>query len=271
MEFADFALRRKDGVSGFAFLVVEGPDDMRLLDAHADSRNVSIVIGNGKKSVLDCLKKMNDTGFLNILGLVDSDGDGPSIEEQIENVVTTELYDLDAEILRYSKVAERVFLHNCHVAKLRQVDLRDLDARLEDIVRDISVLRQISKAKGWDLSFRELSLHYLYDGSTRKLNRAKLVSKLTEKNSKISPSQIELALDAALSSGEEWYRFMSGHDLAKAYAIVLYEDGDVRWKADTVEKAFRSALWPGEFHATSIYTRIARWATARRISIWEAA
>ncbi len=52
---------------------VEGPDDVIALGGIVDEKKCNVVFVNGKKNVIECLKKVHQEKIENIVGLVDSD------------------------------------------------------------------------------------------------------------------------------------------------------------------------------------------------------
>ncbi|MBY6682347.1 hypothetical protein HQ312_14925 [Rhodococcus sp. BP-316] len=253
----------------YCYLVVEGADDMRLLQSYVNKNVVSIVPGGGKSSVLNCLAAKDNEGMsVHVVGLVDRDGD--QTPGHSGNLVRTDYYDLDAEILAHSNVLDRVYINHCAKSKIETFIVGALRMRVHSMLRDFSLLRIASKREGWDLAFRKLSLQNLYDSVVGDIDRRKLIGKLAENSAEIHASQIEDLLNRELAETGDWSRMVSGHDIAKAYALLLREEGGVSFKPELVEKMFRSALWPHEFINTPVFTLLSAWATDNDIDFWAA-
>jgi len=261
-----------------AVLILEGPTDCAVFDAHLQHQQCFSLPGYGKQSVLKAIELVDRTGLSNVIGVVDRDLDFiQGVDISSDNVIYTDAYDLDTTIFYASSTFVRVAASICErsaqESHLGSLDGRDARNLVESIAAPLSLLRMISERESLGLKLRGFPMHEVVDGGSASVRVKDLVRLAWQRSG--SPTTIVLQdlvseVEALLAQGLAGAQSICGHDLHASLSVIARAS----WGApksvgvDAVARLFRAAFSCTELMATELFAAIAAWADARSLTVW---
>ncbi|MFH9585411.1 hypothetical protein ACH4LS_09790 [Streptomyces luteogriseus] len=257
------------------FIVVEGPADVAVFDRFTNIDSCLPVPAYGKDSAHACMYRVIEDDFGGVFAILDRDwlelipGD-----LQDPRIVHTDQYDLDACIFFADKVYEGIASSYCAGSGFRvgasdctEQDLRKVCVAL---AFPIGVLRYISDRDGLGLNLRNFPLGEVVKRDQLAVDLDSLIDLCLARtrNATNSKDLLKENLTREFREIVTPARYCSGHDLAKAFSILLKYRWNVRVGADVVERSARSSLSEERFRDFSIYSEAARWFEGKTEVIW---
>jgi hypothetical protein len=255
-------------------LILESDADCASLDPHVDPETCETIPGNGKASVLGALEIVNSRGPARVLGIVDADLDTHlGLASVPSNVVTTDLYDLEATIFFAPGLADRLCAAHFDREALRAhtaaagTPVPELVTRL---TFPLGVLRLISRQDGLDLSLRDFPVSEVLESDCAGIDLAALVNLAVRRSKSAAASEGELLrrLLKELAATPETRDVCCGHDIVSVLSALGRQRFASRTGAVQMHKSLRAALDCASLGATRLYSDVARWAASHSTKIW---
>lgn len=256
------------------FVIVEGVADVAVLDRFADLRDCVPTAAYGKESAHACLKRVIADNFDGVFAVLDRDWVGllPG-DLQDERIVHTDYYDLDSCIFFSEGTYEGMASSFCAGGGFRVgaegCTSRELHSSCIEMAFPIGVLRFISERDGLGLNLGKFPLSEVI-GPDLKVDVDSLlrVTLSRTKGTKILPEDLSVTFHEALKIIKDKSRYCAGHDLAKAFSILIKRRWNGKIGADVVERSARSSIDVENFRKMSIYSDAKKWVEGSDKSIW---
>ncbi|GAB3066395.1 DUF4435 domain-containing protein [Micromonospora schwarzwaldensis] len=265
-------LRTKDQRT---ILLVEGPNDMAILEPHLDDVECRSLPTGGKVNLLATIRLVNQRKLKRVLGIADRDWEGLlAAAVRIPNVIYTDFYDIDATALFSGNVCQRVVSVHCdgptvraHLTKSGQADPLSV---LVEVASEVGVLRMLNIRNGWGVKVRDFPVHEVIDTATLQVSQPRLAAIAAGRSKGAVRAEDVATAMSAWSWGTYSRRdFCSGHDLISALAFVLKSAwGGKHVGVEAAGRAIRAALSCTELKATQFYAEVKKWGATRGAAIW---
>ncbi|MGW2635363.1 hypothetical protein [Streptomyces sp. NPDC001348] len=271
--YAEMIMQRTNDARNF--LVVEGDGDIAVIDRHLAQDRFTVIPANGKKTAHEALALVFADGFSGVYSILDRDWLG-MIPGELEDprIVHTDKYDLDSSIFFLPDIYVSVASSYCVKGGYRvgqptcsEDDIRETCVRL---AFPIGVLRFISERDRLELRMRDFPLHEVVDRPTLTVDIDLLISTAIGRSKRASadPQDVKSALQAEISRISDQAEYCSGHDIARAFSVLIKERWSTTMSADTVERSARAAVGQEKFKLLSIYSDAAQWFSGDPRMIW---
>ena len=260
-------------------ILVEGPSDSAVLDPHIDSQHCVTIPGHGKNNVVAAVRLSNGQHVDAVVGVVDADFHGLVGETRYpDNLITTELYDLDAELFFSDNVVARVINAFANHASLSQHMQLTQCGPPEDVAVNVAAaigaLRYIAASEGLSLNLSRFPVQEVVDAATASCDLYRLVLLAFRRSSApgINPTWLmDRLADVMAHPPAPARRLCCGHDLSAALGHFMRREWGARMGADQVERTMRAAIGCDAFRNLSVRKKLARWAEAAGVSVWHGA
>jgi hypothetical protein len=261
-----------------AVIIVEGESDCAILDGHLDMNMATSVPGYGKNTVLRAIDVLRQARIKLVVGVLDADfGAVEGRDHEYEDLIFSELYDLDADVFAVPLVARRFaaaqFDRADLAASLPHVQPEALGVYFLRLAAPLGVLRYISCRDQLGLALRDFPIEAAFDISAIRLDLNRLVSMAAAKSAGVNIDQVDVARAVAellqsAQSGLE--KYASGHD-ACAIAAVLGRRrlGGSKLTQEAAERALRSSVGCAEFALLKVVRDLDAWARREGRSLWD--
>jgi hypothetical protein len=254
-------------------VLVESPEDSGVIDPHVNDNDVQTFPGYGKESVLAAAQMFLSLQIREVIAVVDADLDRYNGRQQQHppNVVMTEFYDLDADVLFHCPQALNAILANFTDKPRRESYLASSDVSAHEAIWDMAIavgeIRYCSVARQLGLNLRGFPLHEVIEGYERGAVQASVLALAlarTPDAAEITTSDVAIEI-AALP--DKRY-IASGHDLMSALAALIRK----RWGGTAGEKLLASALRSAAqcqcWKKTVVYRFVREWARQFNVNAW---
>ncbi|MFI1465634.1 hypothetical protein [Streptomyces wuyuanensis] len=256
------------------FIVVEGVADVAVFDRFVDLDHCTPIPAYGKDNAHACLARVIADRFVGVFAILDRDWLGilPGDLED-DRIIHTHHYDLDACIFFSDGIYEGIAGSFCAGSSFRQgspgCTTDDLQRSCVDMAFPLGVLRYLSERDRLGLNLSKFPLAEVIDADLS-INLSSLVSIATArtKGASMSNHNIEEVLRREIDSISEKARYCSGHDLAKAFSILIKKRWHGKIGADVVERAARAALNSTEIQKWKMYPRAKKWVEGTSGKVW---
>jgi hypothetical protein len=257
-------------------LVVEGDTDYAALRAHIDHAEVNVIPGYGKDVISSAMKLVNEHDVPVVIALLDRDfGELMSNYESQPNVFMTDRYDLDATIFFSGDLCDRMAFALGEgeqiKALLADLDCPDLSHAVASLAGAIGVLRMISVREGLSLGMRDFPIGEVVRDDCRSVDLESLADLALRRGPRpqpTRPSDLVKKMQMEFASSTDAYAYCSGHDLAKALAVILRKRGGAQVRWDFIERALRGAFNCSELRSTQMFSEMALWGQRQGRRIW---
>lgn len=199
-----------------AILIVEGPDDVLVLQQHL--LDVELFPADGKNNVTRAVQQLYSWNVQGVRGIVDADFDDHREFETVDGVILYDARDLEGMLIKLG-VLTTVLEHQGSGEKLQKsggVDKVCLD--LTNEATAIANIRMANRRHGWGLRFKDVDLNSKVDRKSLKVKLDNYVNALLHA-SETSVQKSEV-LDAALQEDES-SRGPRGKDVLSLAGVAL--------------------------------------------------
>lgn len=279
--YADMMMLRPQDTR--AFLVVEGVEDVRTLDAHISEEACQLFIAGGRENALGVIEIVVQESMENVGALVDADHVKRSFDVRVElyGVTSTDLNDLDSEVLHVPHLPDRICAS--HVdgrgfrEKLTRRGFATAIEAIENVACPVTALRYNCERYGIGLSTKDFPIVALYARGEVSLdiNKSKraAIARLPVSAKGESTSLVEEWIESQLMGTEfvspgSWRPYHNGHHLFSALHALLKSEGGYIPKIDNIENSVRGAVsWP-ELWSIACIRRLSAYFEALGFWIW---
>ncbi|MEU4355864.1 hypothetical protein [Streptomyces virginiae] len=256
------------------FLIVEGDGDISIFDRFLEAELFVAIPASGKKSAREALTLAFEDGFPGVYSVLDRDWKD-LIPGEIDDwrIVYTDQYDLDMCVFfsgAYSAVASGYCVRGGYRAAGEGCAEKDIQKICLDMAFPVGVLRFVSERDGFQLRLRDFPLHEVVDPGGLFVDLSALVSVALNRSKRcqVPASEILAALTEEMEQIGDQARYCSGHDVARAFAILMRKRWSTVMSVDHVEKAARTAVHWGRFKNFSVYADCALWFDGDATQVW---
>jgi hypothetical protein len=254
-------------------VIVESAEDSGVIDPHLDENAIQTFPGYGKEAVLEAAQMFFNQQTREVIAVVDADFDrytGRELQHPA-NVVMTEFYDLDVDVLSHCPQALDGIVANFTNKAQRESYLASRGVSVVDAIWDMAIavgeVRYCSVVKQHGLNLRDFPLHMIVEGYEQGTTKASVLAlALTRTPNAPTITTSDVAVEVAVLPGKP--HIASGHDLISALAAF----SRMRWGGTTGAKllasALRSAMQCSCWKKTAIYKFIQEWARQFDINAW---
>lgn len=230
-------IRQHRQVSKAPLLVVEGPDDLLVLEGHL--AGVEIFGATGKPSVLEALDRVDAWNLERVYGLVDRDFDEVPTGGGASRCFFYEGADLEAMLIDLG-VMRHVLRHRGSSAKTSNSrTLDDVVSTIIECARWVGLVRAANGVHGWGLPFAEVSVASKVDRRSLDFDRRRFCDALrTACHSQVVPEGLYELIDTEPSE-TALYR---GKDAAAMAGIALRAKLGSLSHSEATEEAIASAI-----------------------------
>jgi len=220
------------------YILVEGQNDYVLFRKFFDQSQVQIQNSHGKENILDAYDIINQRGFTNVIGIVDSDFDNLNgVVNEREFIFYTDTHDLET-MLFTSEAFNAVIDAHCEEDKLKKFLVEEKSKQLTDIIFEktshLGYLKWANNIYKWGLLFKpkevdkpELKVTNFLPKDTLKF---KDIPTMVKTVFNYSRGKVEINIDedsvveivTRMSSNKvDYLQLCNGHDLATVFALGL--------------------------------------------------
>ncbi len=266
---ADAALRLDRFGQSRGVLVVEGPDDKRLLCDRSYSRQQVLVTG-GRRLLLSAHSLLTTEKLSGILFLTDCDYEVPSgTLSPSQDLIITRHADVEADLLDVGGF-EAVVLHLVPAALNEEDDLLRISSEVRErsiaLAEPLGRIRRIAKSEAVEID-TDIRHHRYRKTNAVEVDEERLTRAIWQASDFALPLQeFKERVDALDRS----YNNCNGHDLVAACNHVLREDFGVRDQTSaTIAMLLRTVIPERKFARLDFMDRIRRWEerTGRKIFV----
>lgn len=254
-------------------VLVESPEDSGVIDPHLNTSKVQTFPGYGKESVLMAAHMFFTRQIAEVVAVVDADFDRYNGRQQQHpsNVVITEFYDLDADVIVHCPHALEAIVANFTDKTRRQSYLANHGVSMHDAVWGIATavgeIRYCSIVRQCGLNLRGFPLHEVLKGYEQGSAQASVLTVAVARSpNAIMPTASEIATEIATISNIR--HVASGHDLVSALATLIRK----RWGGTVGDKllasTLRSAVQCHCWKNTVVYRFVRDWARQFTVNAW---
>lgn len=259
------------GADARLIFVLEGVSDVRSLERQVNPDECIVVAGYGKLAILGALARLEVAARDRCVGLVDRDFSDLLDEYIPSNVVLTELYDREADLLLRANLMDHYIEAIAEPAKKTQLLSESGDSNLRAAVIRIAAivgkLRWYSVSKSLGLNLSKFPI-----GSVLKRPLTLEFSDLSElavkrtSNCTIHPDLLVQHTDSVVDNTE---RMCSGHDLVSILAV-----SSTWWTNHAVGRReinnhIAAAIRLDVLMQLRWFSELSSWATIRGHKIWQ--
>ncbi|MYU04531.1 hypothetical protein GTY81_11665 [Streptomyces sp. SID8366] len=271
--YAEMIMQRTNDARNF--LVVEGDGDIAVIDRYLAQDRFTVIPAHGKKTAHEALALVFADNFSGVYSILDRDwlelipGD-----LRDARIVHTDSYDLDMSIFLLSDIYVSVASSYCIKGGYRVSQLgcseEEIRKACVTMAFPVGVLRFISERDRLELRMRDFPLHEVVDRSNLKVDIDLLVSTAIGRSKKASanPQGVKNALQVEMAGISDEARYCSGHDIARAFSVLIKERWSTIMSTDSVERTARAAVSWEKLKSLSIYSDSARWFSGDTRMVW---
>jgi hypothetical protein len=254
-------------------VLVESPEDSGIIDPHLNEVDIQTFPGFGKESVLMAAELFLNFQMSEIVAVVDCDLDRYTGRDKTHpaNVVMTEFYDLDADVLFHCPQALDAILANFTDRPSREAYLAARGVSAYDIIWEMAIavgeIRYWSIIRQMGLNLRGFPIHEVIDGYEQGVVRASVLALTLARTA--GGVQIKVADIETLAATIPDKRYIaSGHDLASAVAAFIRTRWGGRVGETVLSSALRSAIQCQCWQRTIVHKFVQEWAGQFSVNAW---
>ena len=245
-----------------AFLVVEGLDDSRFweLRRHSDCQ---LVDGEGKRNVIEGIRRLPPLKCPGVLGVVDDDYDSLlGVDGRFENVVVTDAHDLECLLCR-SRALDMVLVEYGSRTKIRRFEEDagvDVRAALLERATIFGRVRWAAELYGLDIRQEAIRIQRFVDMTTWAVDSEGLIRAVVKEGSADDESVVAGRVEG-LPDADGW-RVAQGHDVLELLRIGLMRVlGSMQASVGTrqIASVLRAAMSREELQGTQLWSDMRTW------------
>ncbi|GAA3008143.1 hypothetical protein [Actinokineospora diospyrosa] len=262
-------------------IVVEGQEDLQLLDIHLIDTEVYIIAAGSKTAVLSAAARCMQDGIDWAAFVIDLDTD--SFEDYVDSVpigalASSENYDMLADVLEKNPyLATRAVVSHAKPGVARSIESAHRRSIYEialTLIEPVTALRYLAISGQLSISARKLD----FTGALNSYNKGVLVdfvAGLAERRSggKHAKSRVATLLHEVLSDKERYsiFKRTNSHDLISAISDIVRHQGKGALAHTLIAGTIRASLGCKDFQMLKAVNDLSSWAMVRGSSIFKCA
>jgi hypothetical protein len=254
-------------------IIVESDEDSGVIDPHLVDSRVQTFPGYGKESVLLAAQMFVSNQMNDVIAIVDADLDRYTgrVKNHPPNVVMTEFYDLDADVVFHCPQALEAIAVNFSNKTQREAYLASHGVSIGQIIWGMAItvgeIRYSSIMQQWKLNLRGFPLHAILAEYEQKTARDAVVSLALART---PGAPVITAQDVAreVAAISDKLPIASGHDLLSALAALARDRWGGTVGQNQLASALRSATQCHCWKKTVVYSFVQAWALQFRVDAW---
>ncbi|MFJ2433113.1 hypothetical protein ACIOWM_07865 [Streptomyces anulatus] len=256
------------------FIVVEGVADVAVLDRFVNLEDCLPIPAHGKENAQTCLTRVIEDDFAKVFAILDRDWIG-LIPGDLEDkrIVHTDDYDLDASIFFADDVYVGMASSFCAGSTFRVgaagCTWETIKEACIEMTFPVGLLRFVSERDGLGLNLTKFPLGEILN-SDLSVDLDSLVDLAISRAKGESTSKQDVIELLRIEEGRvsDRSRYCAGHDLAKAFSILIKKRWKAKAGADLIERSARSSLHTHGLQKMAMYADAAKWANGTGTRIW---
>jgi hypothetical protein len=262
------------------YLIVEGIKDVKFYQKYIDTNSFRIREAFGNEKVKLVLKILNERGFNNRIGIIDSDFNAIlNLNEEVDGLYITDDHDVEIMIIK-TKALEDVIHLFCSKAKVEAFEktkgkpireiLFDLGKevgylKLANRVHDLGLVFKPSTSEGNQIRYRD----FIDDETLAFIGSDKMIETVMNytraKSAKMKPrEEIKDKLEEVAKVTYDQYHLVNGHDLTNILYLLMKKTFRSKNKMLTdynaVEDSLILAYDYSDFKQTNLFKTLSDWA-----------
>ena len=256
------------------FLVVEGKSDIRALERHLSLQDCAIISGYGRRTVLDAMRKMQEDDPDGCVGFVDRDFGNFSGEELPDNVVTTTLYDREADLLLLVGLVDNfisaAYRHNTGPRSMPVISPNTIRDIVVNVAYTIGRVRWSSLTNGVQLKLSRFPVNEIlkWPAVAEEIEVIRLAIQRTE-NCVVDVSQMKNMSSEPLGATTE--DLCCGHDIVAALSASSHRWANRNISIAEIEDFLVGAMRRDILERLEWFQALNQWAVERGRRIWNTA
>ncbi len=267
-------LRAADDV---ATVLVEGINDAKCLGVHVNASSARLLPCHGSKNLDRARQLVDQESVVGVLAIRDSDWYGV-LHDRIEsdNLVYTDLYDLDSTIMLSTGVGRRVALvfgqADRVVTHCQKLGAAVPDELVVRVASRLGLLRAASELAGLSLSLRDFPFQEVLDVDSLAISDERVIAIAIRRTAGcfLSVEEVLAAMDVEELRVVPPLRLCSGHELAAVLSLLCrsaWGGGGVG--RELLLQSVRSALSCAELQQLELYEAVRGWESRTNYRVWE--
>ncbi|WP_157630546.1 hypothetical protein [Kribbella catacumbae] len=259
-------------------LLVECSEDCGVVDPHLNETDLQSYPGYGKKSVVEAAGLLDANGVTSIAPIVDADFDRFTGADKTytANVILTEFYDIDADVMFHcpDMIKSVTYNFSSHAdysaySTTWSISAADLVTRLS---LSVGVLRYLSVTHSVGLFLRNFPMHRALDGfEAGSLHSFVLAMGVMRSSAGVTPPTVA-DMEATLAPWSDRRLLCSGHDLVGALgALIRGRWGGANVGNEVLAGALRAAVSCACWSRTVVFAAVRDWAQTFGVVAWTCA
>ncbi|WP_448700409.1 hypothetical protein ACFGVR_00730 [Mucilaginibacter sp. AW1-3] len=265
------------------YILVEGNNDYTFYRKFVNNDLCEVQVTFGKQNILNVIKILQDRGFTNSIGIVDSDFRNISdISENPDNIFYTDEHDIETTIIK-SEAFDSLIDQYCEKGRyndfIKENNDEDLRKILLKLLVPLGYLKWANQREKWGLLFKaknmsgpELKIEDFIPVATMQfLGYEKMIN--TVFNYSRGKVKFDIKEDYAFKHVEalsttlrvDDYQLCNGHDFSYLFSLALRKKiSNYNSKAipvEQIEKDLVLAYDSSQFKTTNLYSSIEKWQT----------
>lgn len=257
-------------------LLVEGSTDSLCLTPHIDASDTRVVVGYGRDSVEEAVRKSDRRKISYVVGLVDADLDdylNPGRVVNSVNIVRTMNYDLEADVLSVPGLVDRLVfsqaerdLVDSFMVSNSEGSVLEMTARL---ACNVGKLRLESGLNRNGLNLRELPLDQFLEASAPYFDFERLAAMIVSRSKNCTVTKKKIVQDLKrIASDPVDFGLCCGHDLLRILRGALSIWWRTKLTYESIGRVLRAMVARSDLVSMQIYVDLEKWANRNGRSIW---
>lgn len=265
-------IRMLQGSDRRLIFVLEGKSDVRSLERLVDQDECTVIAGYGKDSILGALDKLEIANQDSCVALVDRDFSDLIDEHTPSNVILTELYDREADLLLRANLIDD-YISAINVPQRMSDLLKDsgdpnLKSAIVRVAAIVGSVRLYSRSESLGLNLSRLPFGTLLKRPMR-LDMHELMEMIVKKTSNCDLSPHRLVECLPTTTVEHLDRICSGHDLISIISVSSNWWSRQNVGEREINNYIAATVRLDVLEKLRWYGELASWATAKGHKIWQ--
>lgn len=263
------------------YILVEGNNDYTLYRKFINNDLCEVQIAFGKHNIIDVIEILNQRGYSNSIGILDSDfGNIGTKPEHSNDIFYTDTHDIETTIIRsdsFNSLVDSYCEKERHDQFIADNNGEDIRVILLKLIAPLGYLKWANQQEEWGLLFKakntngaELKIEDFIPVGTMQFSGYK---KMVNTVFNYSRGKVKVNIEEAiaiehvenLSKGSEvdYYQLCNGHDLSYLFSLALRKKianyNSKAIPAEQIEKDLVLAYDSSGFKITDLYANLKKW------------